>query len=85
MPSSDLTNSYCYRAKITKVKGNCFDIEFQQDIGELNIKRGEQVPNVPMCLFRKDFDTKINGMGGEIGQTDDKAQSFLTRNAPYIT
>ena len=28
MPSSDLTNRYCYKAKITKVKGNCFDIEF---------------------------------------------------------
>ena len=50
-----MTNRYSLRAHITKLKGNCFDIEFDEDIPHLGIKKKEQVPNVPQPLFRKDF------------------------------
>ena len=48
---------------------------------------GEQVPNVPMPLFRKDFNQKSLGMGGvpeAPGESKENEVSYLTRNAPYI-
>ncbi len=36
-----MTNRYSLKAKITKIKGNCFDTEFEQDVPVYNIKKGE--------------------------------------------
>ena len=47
IPMMQTTNRYSLKAKITKLKGNCFDIQFEQNVPELEIKKGEQVPNVP--------------------------------------
>ena len=58
-------------------KGNCFDIEFLQDIAELGIVKGEQIPNVPQTLFRKD-------LGGSTDKADLTCLNFLDKFAPYI-
>lgn len=41
VPTSEVANRYIYRAIITKPKGNCFDLEFKQDVKGLGIKFNE--------------------------------------------
>lgn len=88
----NISNRYSLRAKITKIKGNCFDIQFEQDVPSLNIVIGEQVPNVPQILFRKDLETEGENKSdwnldtGNAPSIDGKkALSFMDLNCPYIS
>lgn len=46
-----MINRYVHRAKIIKLKGNCFDIQFEVKIPSLGIDKDDQIPNVPKDLF----------------------------------
>ena len=75
-----MANRYSLKAKITRPKGNCFDIEFLEDIPEYGIKKGEQIPNVPQLMFRKDLEINKN-----IDLEPASAgKNFMTKYAPYI-
>lgn len=89
IPMVQLTQKYTLQAKITKLKGNCFDIEFLQNVFSLEIKKGEQIPNVPSYLFRKDLDCRPKyGVSLEWGAAatygSNGTMSYLEKFAPYI-
>lgn len=55
----------------------------------LNIQKGEEIPNVPQCLFRKDLLAGKSDWNLETGDAPlidgKKALSFMDLNCPYIS
>ena len=89
LPVSNISNRYNIKAKITKQKGSCFDVQFEQDVPALNIRKGEEIPNVPQCLFRKDLLAGKSDWNLETGDAPSidgkKALSYMDLNCPYIS